>query len=586
MPFLKNKLTIGVAVVLLAILIGSFGYAAYQQQSASQSVNARLQEFQKTLTWVQTVNPRVIGYPRFSGDNNQIVLTETYESLVRFQGNSYDLKPGAAERWEVSSDGAAITFFLRKGLKFYPSGDSLNATAVKYSIDDAFSGAPYSKSNVGNYGSSDQLQYDRTEIVDQYTVKTYFKKSLAWMPVMFAWPQIGGIMNPNFINAHGGIPKTAEGLDPYLIWHQDVSGPYIVDQFVQNDRIVLKRNPTYWMGWTGNMSARPEQVIVRIVPEAATRLLLIGRGDADLADVEIQYLPELKSRIKSENLPLAIDETPSLRQLWIVLDNLHPPTNDVHIRKMLAYSFNYDQYIQKVMFGFGDRLTTYVPKGMWGYDANSPHYDFDMAKAQQELSLASPENRTIVQNGIKVRYQAGYSVGREGFLMWKSDLAKIGVNLVLDEASYSSYWDSRRAGNVPILDGGWNPDFPDPATFYAWVNGGFYISKAFGTTPNFVSDLLNKATIGANRDQRLQIYRQVEQWAYDNVPHIKVASGVGGGRYNVRGTWVKGYQSNIFDGYRPLFIEVWKELPQTGLNPTQIILPSRAQASKPDAYII
>jgi peptide/nickel transport system substrate-binding protein len=489
-----------------------------------------------------------------------MVIKETYETLVRYEGDSLDFKPDLATSWEMSPDGRVYTFHLRQGVKFYPSGDPFNAQAVKASLDYGFTGPVTS---VYNFGGKNLVQYNRTEIMDDYTVRVYMNQPLAWFMRIMAYASVSAIQNPNFIAAHGGWPTSVTTIDSYLIDHQDTTAAYIVDEFKPGDHVTLKRNPTYWMGWNGTLANRPERVVIRVIQEPATRMLLLGRMDADMAFIDTQYLPELKNRIQSENLPLVIDESPGLTQVNIVFDQKNAPTNDVHIRKMLDYSFDYDSYIANVLHGFGNRLYSFVPQGTWGYQPNVPHYDFDLTKAKAELDLAAPENQAMVKNQIKVTYTPGYGVGKEGYLMWKTDLAKIGVNLVLDEISYPAYDTVVQRGGVPILDRKWSPDFPDPATYYVILGYDFYVAPAFGTTPQSIVDLLYKAALETNQDQRLQMYAQVEQWAYDTAPYVKVASLVGGDDYNVRGSWVKGYTHFPMYDHKPYFYELWKELPTT-----------------------
>lgn len=578
MSFLKDKRTIVLAVLILAILMGSYLYIvsrptpedlAKMQQAQQQA--AKQLEFQKTFTYVDHRDPRVVGFALAQLPANRMVAKETFEGLLRYEGSSLDLKPDLATSWEIggSPNGTMFTFHLRNGVKFYPSGDPFNAQVVKANYDYAFS--PNAVSSIYLFGGPDIVQYNRTEIVNDYTVRVYINKPVAWFIRMIPYVSVGAMQNPNFINAHGGWPKSSTTIDPYLIDHQDTTAAYIVDEFKPGDHVTLKRNPTYWMGWNGTLANRPERIVIRLVPEPATRMLLLGRGDADMAYIDAPYLPELKNRIQSEKLPLVIDESPSLQQVNIVFDQKNAPTNDVHIRKMLAYAFNYDNYIASVLHGFGNRLYSFVPKGTYGYQPDVPHYDFDLAKATAELNLADPANQASVKNGITVTYNEGYGVGKAGYLMWKSDLAKIGVNLVLNEISNDAYGTIVHRGGAPILDRRWSPDFPDPATFYVFIGKTFYVAQAFGTTPQSIYDILDKAPFEINPATRLNMYRQVEQWAYDAAPYVKVASLVGGDDYNVMGNWVKGYQhfSGPYD-HKPLFYELSKQLPPSGVSPVAI----------------
>src|SRR5215210_7132461 len=58
---------------------------------------------------------------------------QIYDSLVTID-NTGKIIPALAEKWETSSDGKAVTFSLRKGVKFH-DGTEFNAEAVKWNID-------------------------------------------------------------------------------------------------------------------------------------------------------------------------------------------------------------------------------------------------------------------------------------------------------------------------------------------------------------------------------------------------------------------------------------------------------------------
>lgn len=562
---------VAIAFVLI-VVVGAYTYMSSQptaeeilRKQIEQELAAKQKEFQRTLTWVQTANPTVIGIP-VKDTGNRIILKDTYEGLVRYELGSTDLKPCLATKWETSPDGKVYTFYLRKGVKFYPSGDPFNAATVKFTLD-TYMGSPETAtmSSAFLFGYPKALQYERCEVVDDYTVRVYLKQPLAWFMSAMAYVSVGGQMNPKFVNAHGGWPKSEATIDPYLVWHQDTTAAYIVEEFKAGDRFVLKRNPTYWMGWEGQMAKRPERIVVRLVPEETTRMMLIARGGADIAEITSAYLPELKRRIESENLPLLIDDSPSLILRYLMFDHKKPPTNDVHIRRALAWTFNYDEFIAKILYGYGDRMTSLTPKGLWGYDPTTPHYDFDLEKAKAELAKADPENVEMLKKGVKVVYSPGYAIGREGLLVWKTDLAKIGVNLILEEVSRVAYRDTMYVGGVPILDRSWNPDFADPGTYYMFMSKAHYQTTAFETTPDWIDDLIAKASLEVNQNERLKMYRQIDEWAFENVPHIKVASLRGAANYNIRGAWVKGYVPNVLQPYKPLFYELWKELPvETG----------------------
>src|SRR3989441_2713766 len=62
------------------------------------------------------------------------VTAEIFETLVATPDDSTEVVPGLAESWQVSPDGLAWTFKLRKGVRFH-DGTPLDAAAVKFTFD-------------------------------------------------------------------------------------------------------------------------------------------------------------------------------------------------------------------------------------------------------------------------------------------------------------------------------------------------------------------------------------------------------------------------------------------------------------------
>lgn len=574
MSFLKSKRIILLASFLvLIVIVGSYLYISSQNAAkTSQALAEKRREFQGTLTYAGTLSPTLVGVP-FRRAENMLVTKEAYETLTKYSGSSVDPQPALALNWDISSDGKTYTFYLRHGVKFYPSGDPFTAQTVKFSFDAAYAPAMIGARPTDLFGAPSALSYNRTEIVDDYTVRVFLNKPLSWFIHTVAYCNVGCIVNPNWVNAHGGMPKTLTQFDPYFLWHQDVTGPYVVTEYLANDHTTLKQNPTWW-GWKNDTDrlSHPQQLIVKVVPETATRLLLLQKGGLDVGYVDLQYLVDLKQKIQDQKLPLAIDDQPDGKIQWIMLNRVSPPTNDVHIRRMLAYSFNYNLYIEKIMNSYGDRLISFVPKGIPGYQPDVPHYDFDLDKAKAELALASPEARVMVQQGIKGTYSPGYGIEKDAMLLWKSDLAKIGVNLILDEQNSPTYVTTLRSGSGIVVSRNWNPDFPDPATYYAALTSTYYTVKAgYGTSPKYVDDAYDNGARDQSFDQRVKDYRVMEEWAYQEVPYLKVASSRGTSYYNVHATWVQAYTHNVIDTYKPELSELWKELPNSQSN---LIFPS------------
>ena len=98
------------------------------------------------------------------GNRNWWVLAELYDTLTVLPDQSLQAAPQLAESWTISPDGKEYVFKIRKGVKF-STGNELNAHAVKFAMDRLQTiglGPLYMTRDV----------YNRTEVIDDYTVKT------------------------------------------------------------------------------------------------------------------------------------------------------------------------------------------------------------------------------------------------------------------------------------------------------------------------------------------------------------------------------------------------------------------------------
>ena len=95
----------------------------------------------KTLVFCSEGNPEGFN-PQFSttGTTFDASSRQIYNRLVEFERGTTKLIPGLAESWDVSADGKAYTFKLRRGVKFQtasgftPTRD-FNAEDVLFSMN-------------------------------------------------------------------------------------------------------------------------------------------------------------------------------------------------------------------------------------------------------------------------------------------------------------------------------------------------------------------------------------------------------------------------------------------------------------------
>jgi peptide/nickel transport system substrate-binding protein len=187
------------------------------------------------------------------------MLYAIHDALVRpYPG--YKMGPSLAEKWEESEDGTTYTFTLRPNLKFH-NGDPLTADAVKFSFE-RYKGAG---------ATTIRERVDSVEIVDPRTVRFHLREP--WPDFMTFYgttaSAVGIVLPKKYIEQIGddGFKKHPIGAGPY--------------KFVSNTpgvEIVLEAFPDYW-----RRVPNIKTLVMRSVPEATTRALMLKTGEADMA---------------------------------------------------------------------------------------------------------------------------------------------------------------------------------------------------------------------------------------------------------------------------------------------------------------
>lgn len=478
------------------------------------------------------------------GVTNWRHVTEAYETLTAFPDGATEPQPFLAESFRRLEGGRVWEFRLRRGIKF-TTGNELTAEAVRYAID---------RNMTIGLGAIFPLEglYDRTEIVDRYTVRFHLhKSSLAW-PYIVANPVIVGLIDPQFVERNGGIQ--AGRLNTHVSTHTAGTGPFILEEIRPNQRVVFKRNPDYWKGWK---NPHVERVTIQIVPEEATRLLLLERGDVDIAEVNPIALPGLKERIRSQSLPLRVIERnaqgkalSSLGLMWINMNHRMQPTSDLAVRRGLAHSFNYDLFLKSVMNGYARRMRGIIPTGSSCYIADAPVFDYDLNKAKAAFAEASADaQRSIREGGLILRYQPNYVLQREGALMWQADLQKIGITMRLEEVDAATWLRlTRTPPGAPLLEARWTGSYPDAEYFMHPYRTGYWPPIGFGSAyaGNPETDaLIEAARTAGTMETRCNMYRRIVTHFHNDAAMVQVAELDGAiNPFNVQATWVRGWVHN------------------------------------------
>jgi len=216
--------------------------------------------------------------------------------------NPYTLEPEGllAKSWEVKNNGLTIVFHLREGAK-WSDGEPITADDV------IFSAKVHSDPDVGSNSIKD-FEIDGSPIVwtkiDDYTVQADFPKPFA--PALIQSWEI--VPEHVFAKAYeeGKVTEMwGVGTDPAELVS---GGPFMLDKYVQGERIILKRNPNFWgVDEKGNKLPYLDRYIFTIVADTNAALAKFLAGELDLYSArDADQIAQILERIDAGKLDATI----------------------------------------------------------------------------------------------------------------------------------------------------------------------------------------------------------------------------------------------------------------------------------------
>lgn len=294
--------------------------------------------------------------------------------------------PNLATSYSWSPDYLNLTCELRKDVKFH-DGTPFNAAAVKWNFDriynliDLGSVSPFS--GIADFWKfpDDTRIINETEIINNYSVRFILNKHFIPLPALLA-SITSYILSP-----------TSTPYNDFLLLDGDLvgTGPFIYDEYIENERIVLSSNPSYWGG-----QPKINKLKYLIISDKIIRYSALTSGDYSiLSGYHHIYNPTQDSIYYDDGIDvdsfanffhpsIIVQEGPPMFHFtYLLMNNELIP---VEMRKAISYSLDYTLIIDEIINGHGERLKSPIPEGMLYSnltDINYPYYN--VSKARQTL---------------------------------------------------------------------------------------------------------------------------------------------------------------------------------------------------------
>jgi peptide/nickel transport system substrate-binding protein len=294
-----------------------------------------------------------------------MVLYATHDALVKpLPGKS--MAPSLAESWTVSPDGLVYEFVLRKGVKFH-NGDPVTAEDAKFSFERYR----------GIYARTLKERVAAVETPDPGRVR--FRLKQPWPDFMTFYGArasgAGWLVPKKYVEKVGdeGYKKAPVG-----------AGPYRFVSFTPGVELVLEAYDQYW-----RKAPHVKRLVFRVVPDHATRVAALKRGDADVVYLVSGELAEEVRRTPGLSIKSVF---PSNH--WLILADQWDPKSPWHDQRVrLAANLALDRKTLNEAATLGlSKVTGSIVPSSFDFYWQPPLHPYDPARAKKLLAEAGYPN--------------------------------------------------------------------------------------------------------------------------------------------------------------------------------------------------
>jgi len=355
--------------------------------------------------------PTTIMPGRLTDAPGQNIADAMYERLfmLKGHGDEGERTPWLVKDFDRTSDGKKWTFRLKEGVKFH-HGTEMTADDVVFTFKRIMD---------PDFGSPQKSLFSAVNEVskkDRYTVVFDLKKPVPDFQLkFFAYNTVILAKDFNYTEQkHSG------------------TGPFKLVDYKAGESLTFEKFEDYWMEGVPHV----DKLRFQIVPEMATRMVMIESGDADIAPfIGLQQYERLK---KSQNAKATSTESAFHTPISMRADQ--EPFDDPRVRKAMKYVVDRDQMFTSAMgevgsIGHDHPIWEGYP---WYKDLGTRERNVE--RARELLAEAGYENGISVD----LHYGTNFPVVPATVLNYQQMAKPAGIDINLVGSSgdvyYSKYW--------------------------------------------------------------------------------------------------------------------------------------------------
>ncbi len=388
------------------------------------------------------------------------VLAELFEGLLSRNARG-ELVPGVAESWSANKDATVYTFQFRRDAK-WSNGDRVTPDDFVFAFRRLLApatGAPYANLfyTLKNAEKVNKRQAPPEALgvraVGDATLEIALEQPTPYILDELALPGARPLHRKSV---------EAFGSDFVHPAHMVTNGPFMLEEFTPNDRIVLVKNPFY--DDAAQVALDAEIFISLEDRSAALRRFMAGEIDS-YDEAPIEQIAFVRKHLGS-----ALRVSPSLGGYYYAFDVRRKPFDDPKIRRALSMAVDREFLANRIWGGAMAPSYGFVPPGIAGYGAPS-----EVAWKGMSLIEREDEAKRLLteagfgQGGAKLEVEIRFNESGNNRAtavaiadMWKT----LGVETRLmstDAATHYAFLREKTPFDVARTT--WYADYPDAQNF-------------------------------------------------------------------------------------------------------------------------
>lgn len=435
-----------------------------------------------------------------------LINHQVYETALTFKGA--DVKHPVANlcSYTISKDNKVVTLKLH-GKHTFSDGSPVTADDIVFSYQRVLGIA-------GN--PSFLLEGVTVRKVDDDTVTLTSKEPNPQLPFILPNSSLG-IVNSKVVKRHGGATSTKDAAEQFLTKDSQGSGPYMVESYDVQNKVVLKANPHY----TGR---KPDyrRVVVENVSSSSQRINIQTRTSQlamSLGPDQIQGLDSGPTRIvrgtSGTTIYLWFNKTPAYGKVASKTKFIQAMRHAIDYRALL-----------KLAGSGSTQPGGMVPTSFLGALRSDSANSYQPSKAKKLLAESGYKGQQI-----SILYSNDVSFGLdEQAQAIQAQVKKIGINLKLNPQPSATSLDAFRSGKQQAGLAYWGADYPDPADYLVFAPGESVAERAAWTTKQAPTstELATKAARATGTSARDAAYQRLQR------------------QFNIEGPWIPLFQPASF----------------------------------------